>query len=117
MNPNLLITEPERNKMGRFLMYLGCNKVISEHHYHRTFTSFNNKLKGLLHTKEMHIGLLIRDDFKEMEKVQEQEKHLPFTKCQFICDLEEEEVDTNSGIYKKVADATWNIYQKVFTYS
>ena len=108
------LTESERSKMNRFLKYLGCNNVISEHHYHRTFVSFNDKLKSLLRTKENLIGLLISGDFKALEKEQERLKDLPFTKCQFICDLEEQEVDTNSDFYKKITDTAWNIYERVF---
>ena len=100
--------------MNRYLMHLGCSKVISEHYYDRTIASYNTKLRSLLETKEMFIALLIRGDFKEMEKVQVQQKDLPFTKCQFICDLEEEEVNANSDIYKRFTDATWSIYQRVF---
>ena len=106
------LAEHERNKMNRYLKYLGCSKVISEHHYDRTIASYNTKLRSLLETKEMFIVLLIRGDFKEMEKVQAQQKDLPFTKCQFICDLEE--VNANSDFYKRFTDATWNIYQRVF---
>ena len=108
------LTESERSKMNRFLGNLGCSKVISEHHYHRTFVSFNDKLKNLLKTKEYLVGLLISGDFKVMEKEQKQLKDSPFTKCQFMCDLKEQEIDTNSDLYKKVKDAAWNIYQRVF---
>ena len=108
------LTEYERDKMNRFLRYLGCNKAISNNHYHRTFVSFNEKLKSLLETKEYLVELLISGDFKVMETTQDQLKDLPFTKCQFICDLEEREVDTNSDLYKKITDATWNIYQRIF---
>ena len=108
------LTESERSKTNRFLKYLGCSNIISEHHYHRTFVSFNDKLKSLLRTKENLIGLLISGDFKALEKEQERLKDLPFTKCQFICDLEEQEVDTNSDFYKKITDTAWNIYERVF---
>ena len=111
------LTEFERGKMRRLLEYLGCNKdQLSEHHYHvhRTFKSFNVKLISLMDTKEMLIGLLIRAEFKEMEKAQEKEKHLPFTKCQFVCDLKEEDIDSGSGFFRRIAEGGWNVYQRIF---
>ena len=108
------LTEFERNKLGRLLEYLGCDRELSEHHYQRTFNSFNVKLISLMDTKEMLIGLLIRAEFKEMEKEQEKEKYLPFTKCQFVCDLQEEEVKSGSGFFRKITEGGWNIYQRIF---
>ena len=68
------LTEYERDKMNRFLRFLSCSKVITEHHYHRTFVSFSDKLKSLLKTKEYLVELLISSDFKAMETTQEQLK-------------------------------------------
>ena len=108
------LTEFERNKMRRLLEYIGCDKELSEHHYLRTFKSFNAKLISLMETKEMLIDLLIRAEFKEMEKQQEKEKYLPFTKCQFVCDLQEEAVNSGSGFFRKITEGGWNIYQRIF---
>ena len=68
------LTEFEKDRISRFIPYFGCNRELSKHHYHRTFTSFNIKLKSLMDAKERLISLLIRGELEEMKKEQEKGK-------------------------------------------
>ena len=107
------LTKFEKDTMKRFENYIGCKKRISKNYYGRIVSSYAIKFDKLLEVQEMLVGLLISGNLKEMEKVQEQEKYLPFNNCQFICELQEEEA-TETNYFEKVKDAVWSILQRSF---
>ena len=107
------LTKFEKGTMMRFERDIGC-KGISKNYYGRILSSYTIKLDKLLEVQEMLVGLLITGNLEEMEKVQEQEKYLPFNNCQFICELGEQEEATKTNYFEKVRDATWSILQGIF---
>ena len=107
------LTKFEKGTMERFESDIGCKRRISKNFYDRIIFSYTIKFDILLEAQEMLVNLLITGSLEKMAKVQKQEKYLPFNKCQFICELEEQE-PTETNYYEKVRDATWSILQRIF---
>ena len=109
------VTKFEKNTMKRFENHIGCKERISKNHYGRVFPSYTLKLDILLEIQEMLVDLLLTGNLKEMENVLEQEKSLPFNKCQFMCELEEQEEETTkTNYFEKAKNTTWSVLQRVF---
>ena len=89
----------------RYYKYLNCKDAIPENHYTTIKGPYIELLDQVLTLKTNLTQLLINGNFELLEEVYEANKDFPMDNCQFICDLDVENVNS------KFAESKWKFFE------